>query len=63
MLVQGLRRRNDVARRIIESTRGDITQEVRRKSLEDYLRLFEKRLMKRESHAKDDIIGKTDVSK
>jgi translin len=43
MLVPGLRRKNDVARRIFESTRGDITQEVRRKSLEDYLRGFEAR--------------------
>jgi translin len=42
MLVPGLRRKSDVARRIIEATRGDITQEVRRKSLEDYLRRFEK---------------------
>ena len=41
MLVSGLRRKCDVARRIIETTRGDITQEVRRKSLEDYLRRFE----------------------
>lgn len=41
MLVPGLRRKCDVARRIIEATRGDITQEVRRKSLEDYLRRFE----------------------
>ena len=48
MLVLGLRRKNDVARRIIESTRGDITQEVRRKALEDYLQHFEKRLEKRE---------------
>ena len=47
MLVPGLRRKNDVARRIIESTRGDITQEVRRKALEDYLRRFEKRLERR----------------
>jgi translin len=46
MLVPGLRRKNDVARRIIESTRGDITQEVRRKSLEDYLRGFEARQKK-----------------
>ena len=42
MLVPGLRRKCDVARKIIEITRGDITQEVRRKSLEDYLRRFEK---------------------
>ena len=43
MLVPGLRRKNDIARRVIENTRGDITQEVRRKSLEDYLRQFEAR--------------------
>jgi translin len=42
MLVPGLRRKCDVARRIIETTRGDITQEVRRNALEDYLKQFEK---------------------
>ena len=42
MLVPGLRRKCDVARRIIETTRGDVTQEVRRKSLENYLKQFEK---------------------
>jgi len=42
MLVPGLRRKCDVARKIIETTRGDITQEMRRKSLEEYLRRFEK---------------------
>ena len=42
MLVSGLRRKCDVARKIIEITRGDITQEIRRKSLEKYLRKFEK---------------------
>jgi translin len=41
MLVPGLRRKCDVARRIIETTRGDVTQEVRRKTLEDYLKRFE----------------------
>jgi len=41
MLVPGLRRKCDVARRIIETTRGDVTQEVRRKSLENYLKQFE----------------------
>ncbi|MGD6810027.1 MAG: hypothetical protein ACQCN3_10055 [Candidatus Bathyarchaeia archaeon] len=41
MLVPGLRRKSDIARKIIETTRGDITQEVRRKSLEDYLKRFE----------------------
>ncbi len=40
MLVPGLRRKCDVARRVIEATRGDITLEVRRKALEDYLRHF-----------------------
>ena len=49
MLVPGLRRKNDVSRRIIESTRGDITQEVRRKVLEDRLRSFEQALEKKSS--------------
>jgi translin len=49
MLVPGLRRKCDVARRIIEATRGDITQEVRRKSLEEYLRRFEKSQRKSKS--------------
>lgn len=40
MLVPGLRHKSDTARRIIETTRGDITLEVRRKSLEDYLKKF-----------------------
>lgn len=47
MLVPGLRRKSDIARRIIETTRGDITQEVRRKSLEDYLKRFERPRVKR----------------
>ncbi len=47
MLVPGLRRKSDVARRIIEATRGDITQEVRRKSLEDYLQRFEEHQKKK----------------
>ena len=41
MLVPGLRHKSDIARRIIETTRGDITLEVRRKSLEDYLKKFQ----------------------
>jgi translin len=41
MLVPGLRRKCDIARRIIEITRGDITQEVRRKALENHLKQFE----------------------
>jgi translin len=47
MLVPGLRRKNDVSRRVIEATRGDITSEVRRNSLENYLRHFEEALKKR----------------
>ncbi|HEY4675321.1 MAG TPA: hypothetical protein VIH48_04620 [Candidatus Bathyarchaeia archaeon] len=41
MLVPGLRRKCDVARKIIETTRGDVTQEVRRKALETQLKRFE----------------------
>jgi translin len=49
MLVPGLRHKSDIARRIIESTRGDITLEVRRKALEDELKRFDpaKRIAKR----------------
>jgi translin len=43
MLVSGLRRKCDVARKIIEITRGDITQETRRNMLEQHLKRFEKR--------------------
>ena len=52
MLVPGLRRKCDVARKIIEITRGDITQEVRRKSLEDYLRRFEQAQAKKQQPRK-----------
>jgi translin len=41
MLVPGLRRKCDIARKIIEATRGDITQEVRRNALEAHLERFE----------------------
>ena len=41
MLVPGLRHKSDTARRVIEATRGDITLEIRRKSLEDALRQFQ----------------------
>jgi len=47
MLVPGLRRKCDIARRIIETTRGDITQEVRRSFLERRLKEFEKSMRKR----------------
>jgi translin len=42
MLVPGLRRKCDTARKIIEATRGDVTQEIRRSMLEKYLKRFEK---------------------
>jgi translin len=47
MLVPGLRRKCDVARKIIETTRGDITQEVRREALEKNLRHFENLIKKK----------------
>jgi translin len=50
MLVPGLRRKSDVARRVIEATRGDVTQEIRRASLEKHLKKFEKYLKKPESN-------------
>lgn len=42
MLVPGLRRKCDGARRIIEATRGDVTQEIRRSALERQLKNIEK---------------------
>jgi translin len=52
MLVPGLRRKCDIARRIIETTRGDITQEVRRSSLEKYLKRLEKMAKKRKTSSR-----------
>jgi translin len=52
MLVPGLRRKCDIARRIIETTRGDVTQEARRSSLEKYLKRFEKMTKKRKISSK-----------
>jgi translin len=49
MLVPGLRRKCDIARRIIETTRGDVTQEARRNSLEKHLKRFEKLAKKRKN--------------
>jgi len=54
MLVPGLRRKCDIARRIIEATRGDITQEVRRNSLERHLKEFEKIVRKKMISSKKD---------
>jgi len=42
MLVPGLRRKGDVARHVIEATRGDITIEARRSSLEQCMKSLEK---------------------
>ena len=42
MLVPGLRRKSDVARHIIETTRGDVTIEARRNSLEECMKNLEK---------------------
>lgn len=41
MLVPGLRRKCDVARKIVETTRGDVTHEVRRQSLERFMKRLE----------------------
>jgi len=46
MLVPGLRRKSDVARHLIETTRGDITIEARRSSLEKCMENLE-RIVKR----------------
>jgi translin len=50
MLVPGLRRKCDVARKIIEITRGDITQEIRRNALEGYLKRLEKHVREGQMH-------------
>jgi translin len=47
LLVPGLRRKCDVARHIIETTRGDITMETRRTTLEESIRRLEKTLKKK----------------
>ena len=52
MLVPRLRRKCDIARRIIETTRGDVTQEVRRKALENYLKHFGQTQIKKQKPLK-----------
>jgi len=47
VLVPGLRRKCDVARKIIEITRGDVTQEIRRSSLEKHFERLEKTAKKK----------------
>jgi translin len=49
MLIPGLRRKCDVARKIIETTRGDITQEVRRNVLEKHLKELERIIKKKKA--------------
>jgi predicted translin family RNA/ssDNA-binding protein len=44
ILVHELRRKCDVARRVLEATRGDVTIEVRRSQLEDSIKDLNKRL-------------------
>jgi translin len=44
VIVKGLRRKCDVARRLIEITRGDITIEVRRNALEKSISKLEKKI-------------------
>lgn len=51
LLISGLRRKCDVARRIIETTRGDVTIEVRRGSLEKSIERLEK-IVKRKGKTK-----------
>lgn len=48
VLVSGLRRKCDVARKIIEITRGDITEEIRRNALGKRLERFEESLKKKD---------------
>jgi len=48
IIVSGLRRKGDVARRLIEITRGDITSEVRRSALERSISQLEKTIEKRQ---------------
>ncbi len=47
MFVPGLRRKSDVARRLIETTRGDVTIEVKRDSLEKSIESLEKLVKRR----------------
>ena len=48
LLVSGLRRKCDVARHIIESTRGDVTMEARRSSLEHSITRLEKTMRRQQ---------------
>ena len=48
MLVPGLRRKSDVARHVIEASRGDITIEARRSTLEECMKNLEKIVQSKE---------------
>jgi translin len=52
LLVPGLRRKCDVARRIIEATRGDLTVEARRRSLERSIKELEKKIRRKRNVGK-----------
>jgi len=52
LLVSGLRRKCDIARRIIEATRGDVTIEARRSSLEYSIEELKKIIEKEEKTGK-----------
>jgi translin len=47
ILVHGLRRKCDIARHVIETTRGDVTIEIRRSSLERSIQKLEKTIGKK----------------
>lgn len=51
LLVSGLRRKCDIARRIIESTRGDVTIEARRSSLEHSITELEETMRRKKKIA------------
>lgn len=51
-LIPGLRRKCDIARRIIETTRGDITMEIRREMLNNSIRDLQKALGSMMEHAR-----------
>jgi len=52
ILISGLRRKCDIARRVIEATRGDITSEVRRTVLNNTMKEFQKILEEMIAHEK-----------
>ncbi|MEM2272849.1 MAG: hypothetical protein QXX56_01360 [Candidatus Bathyarchaeia archaeon] len=53
-LIPGLRRKCDIARRIIEVTRGDVTIEIRRETLNNSIRELQRALGSIASHVRDE---------